>query len=379
MTMVYGKCDSKFREVQVLLKQFIESGKELGASITVNVDGEEVVDIWGGYANESRTQPWEENTIVNVFSCSKTVLSLAALILVDRGLLDLNEKVAHYWPEFQAQGKGEILVRNLLSHTAGISGWDDPISIKTLYDIEKSTTMLADQAPWWTPGTASGYHALSMGHLLGELVRRTSGKTLREFISTEIAGQLDVDFQFGASEQDWPRISNIVPPKNSGIWPQFEPGSIQAKTLLNPPLDPEYANTDAWRRAELGAVNGHGNSRSLARILSIITLGGSSRGKCLLSESTIRLIFQEQQCGQDLVLGMPFRFGIGFGLTPSGGLDWLPEGNVCFWGGWGGSFVIMDLDRRMTIAYTMNKMGSGLVGSDRATAYGKAVYKAVSS
>ncbi|CAI6099145.1 unnamed protein product [Clonostachys chloroleuca] len=364
MTIVYGKCDSKFREVQVLLEQFIESGKELGASITVNVDGEEVVDIWGGYANESRTQPWEENTIVNVFSCSKTVLSLAAFILVDRGLLDLDEKVAHYWPEFQAQGKGEILVRHLLSHTAGISGWDDPISIETLYDIEKSAAMLAGQAPWWTPGTASGYHALSMGHLLGELVRRTSGKTLREFIDTEIAGQLDADFQFGALERDWPRISDIVPPKNSGISPQFERGSIQAKTLLNPPLDPEYANTDAWRRAELGAINGH---------------GGSARGKNLLSESTIRLIFQEQQCGQDLVLGMTFRFGIGFCLTPSAGLDWLPEGNVCFWGGWGGSFVIMDLDRRMTIAYTMNKMGSGLVGSDRATAYGKAVYKAVSS
>ncbi|KAM5350914.1 hypothetical protein ACJ41O_003637 [Fusarium nematophilum] len=379
MAKIHGNCDAKFHEVRALLERFIDSGEELGASITINIDGKEVVDIWGGYADENRTHPWKEDTIVNVFSCTKTVLSLAVLILVDRGLLDVNQRVSHYWPEFQQNGKQDVLVRHLLSHTSGISGWDDPISTENLFDVEKTTAMLAGQAPWWTPGSASGYHALSMGHLLGELVRRVSGKPLREFVATEISASLGVDFQIGALEKDWSRISAIVPPADTGISPDFEAGSVQAKTLLNPPLDPRSVNTEPWRRAELGAVNGHGNSRSLSRMLSVITLGGAARDQRLLSPDTIQLIFQEQYRGQDLVLGLPLRFGIGFGLTPSAGVEWIPEGRICFWGGWGGSFVIMDLDRRMTIAYTMNKMGGGLVGSDRATAYGKAIYQAADS
>ncbi|EWZ49200.1 beta-lactamase [Fusarium oxysporum f. sp. radicis-lycopersici 26381] len=377
MTEIHGTCDPKFHGVRDLLEKYIESGEEIGASITIDIDGKEVVDIWGGYADEKRTKPWEENTIVNVFSCTKTITSLAVLILVDRGMIDVNERVSHYWPEFEQNGKQDVLVRHLLGHTSGVSGWEEPLSTEDMYDVEKTTAMLARQAPWWTPGTASGYQALCSGHLLGELIKRVSGKSLREFVDTEIASVLDADFQIGAAEQTWDRISPIVPPDFTGITPEFEEGSVQAKTLLNPPLDPNSVNTRPWRQAELGAVNGHANSRSLARILSAITMGGSTRGKKLLSEETIKLIFQEQFAGKDLVLGLPFRLGIGYGITPSPALPWIPEGNICFWGGWGGSTIIMDLDRRMTIAYAMNKMGGGLVSSDRAEAYGRAIYRAL--
>ncbi|KAF4448735.1 hypothetical protein F53441_7902 [Fusarium austroafricanum] len=373
MGKVHGTCDPEFKAVRDLLERYIESGEELGASITINIDGKEVVDIWGGYKDEAKTQPWEENTIVNVFSCTKTITGLAVLLLVDRGLIDVNERVSHYWPGFEQNGKQDVLVRHLLSHSSGISGWAEPVTTEDLYDVERTTAMLERQAPWWEPGTASGYHALCFGHLAGELVRRVSGKSLREFVATEIAGPLDVDFQIGASEKTWDQVSPIVPPAFSGITPEFEAGSVQAKTLLNPPLDPTSVNTEAWRNAELGAVNGHGNSRSLARILSAISLGGSS----ILKEETIKLIFDKPQSGSDLVLTMPIKWGIGYGLTPCVAFGWLPDGNVCFGSGWGGSFVIMDLDRRMTIAYAMNKMGSGLVSSDRAEAYGKAVYQAV--
>ncbi|KAF9775202.1 hypothetical protein IL306_006712 [Fusarium sp. DS 682] len=377
MTKIHGNCDPKFDNVRSLLAKYIESGEELGASITINIDGKEVVDIWGGYSDEKRTLPWKEDTIVNVFSSTKTITSLAVLMLVDRGLIDVNERVSHYWPEFEQNGKQDVLVKHILSHTSGVSGWEEPVSTEDLYDVEKTTAMLARQAPWWTPGTASGYHALCSGHLLGELIRRVSGKSLREFVASEISGVLDADFQIGASEQTWDRISPIVPPDSPAAMPDFEEGSVVAKTLLNPLLDPNSANTNSWRQAELGAVNGHANSRSLVRILSAISLGGSTGGKKLLSVETIKLIFQEQQSGPDLVLGLPFRFGIGYGLSPCVALDWIPEGNICFWGGWGGSTVIMDLDKRMTFAYTMNKMGSGLVSSDRAAVYGKAVYEAV--
>ncbi|CAJ0538538.1 Ff.00g065990.m01.CDS01 [Fusarium sp. VM40] len=377
MDKVHGNCSPKFQGVRSLLERYVESGEELGASITVNIDGKEVVDIWGGYKDPSRTQPWEENSIVNVFSCTKTVTSLAILILVDRGLIDVDERVSHYWPEFGQNGKQDILVRHMLSHASGLSGWEEPLTTEDLYDVKRSTEMLARQAPWWEPGSASGYHALCFGHLLGELVRRVSGKSLRDFVAAEISDPLDADFQIGALEATWDRIAPIVPPEFSGITPEFEAGSVQAKTLLNPPLDPNSVNTEGWKNADLGSVNGHSNARALTRILSAISLGGSTRGTRILKEETIKLIFKESQPGKDLVLQMPIKFGIGFGLTPFIALDWLPEGNVCFWGGWGGSFVVMDLDRKMTISYTMNKMGNGLVSSDRADAYGKAIYAAL--
>ncbi|EYB24080.1 hypothetical protein FG05_00024 [Fusarium graminearum] len=377
METVHGICSPQFQGVRDLLENYIKSNEELGASLTINVNDEVVVDIWGGHKDQERKEPWEENTIVNVFSSTKTVTSLAVLILVDRGMIDVNERVSKYWPEFGQNGKEDVLVRHLLSYASGVSGWEEPLSTEDMYDLDKSTPMLARQAPWWTPGTASGYHALTYGHLLGELIRRVSGKSLREFVATEIAGPLDADFQIGASENTWDRVTPIVPPEVSGITADFDVKSVQGRTLLNPPIDPNSANSEGWRKAEIGAANGHANSRSLVRIMSAITLRGETGGKRILKEETVKLIFEEQQSGEDLVMKVPFKLGIGFGLTPCAALDWIPEGNVCFWGGWGGSFVVMDLDRRMTISYTMNKMGSGLVSSDRAAVYGKAIYDAV--
>lgn len=379
MAHVQGNCDLRFNEVQTLLQKFIESGDEVGASITVNLNGRNVVDLWGGYADKGQTRHWTADTIVNVFSCVKTVLSLSVLILVDRGLLDVNEKVSRYWPEFAANGKQDIEVRHFLSHTSGVSGWDEQLTVEDLYDFEKATARLAQQAPWWAPGTASGYHSITMGYLLGELVRRTTGQTLTEFVAKEIATPLNADFQIGALEKDWPRVTDIVPfPGGTLEQRRLAPDSLTLRTLRNPNLHPRDANTAAWRRAEIGAANGHGNARSLARILSVIALGGQVDGKRLLSEKTIDLIFQEQANGVDVVLGVPIRFGIGYGLTgPSTSIDWLPSGKVCYWGGWGGSLVIMDLDRRMTIAYAMNQMGHGLLGNERGEAYVKAIYAAL--
>ncbi|KAF0643180.1 hypothetical protein NXS19_000039 [Fusarium pseudograminearum] len=377
METVHGICSPQFQGVRDLLEGYIKSNEELGASITVNINDKVVVDIWGGHKDQERKEPWEENTIVSVFSSTKTVTSLAVLILVDRGMIDVNERVSKYWPEFGQNGKEDVLVRHLLSFASGVPGWDEPLSIEDVYDLEKSTPMLARQAPWWTPGTASGYHALNYGHLLGELIRRVSGKSLREFVATEIAGPLDADFQIGALENTWDRITPIVPPEDSGIMADLDVKSMQGRTFLNPPIDPNLANSEGWKKADIGAANGHGNSRSLARIMSAITLRGETAGKRILKEETVKLIFEEQQSGEDLVMKVPFKFGIGFGLTPCVAIDWMPEGNVCFWCGWGGSFVLMDLDRRMTISYTMNKMDNGLVSSDRAAAYGKAIYDAV--
>jgi len=373
-----GTCDDQFSAVRSEFEQCIESGDELGASIVVDLDGKIALDLWGGYRDETRTQAWQRDTITNVWSTTKTVTSLAALMLVDRGELDVDAPVARYWPEFAAAGKQDVLVRHLMSHTSGVSGLDQPAVIEDAYDWEKSTARFAAQGPWWEPGTASGYHALNFGHLIGEVLRRITGRSLKQFVAEEIAGPLSADFQIGAAEADWERIAHVVPPPPLPIdFAALDPASIVVRTFTGPVVDASFANTPEWRRADLGAVNGHGNARSVARMLSVISRGGEVDGVRLLRPETVELIFREQANGVDLVLGVPLRFGIGYGLPQLDTIPYIPDDKICFWGGWGGSVIIMDVGRRMTISYMMNKMGAGIIGSDRAERYVRAVYAAL--
>jgi CubicO group peptidase (beta-lactamase class C family) len=378
MADLHGTCDARFEALRSALARNLDSGEELGASLVIDADGDIVVDLWGGFCDEKRTTPWSEHTITNVWSTTKTVTSLAALMLVDRGELDVDAPVARYWPEFAAQGKQDILIRHLLSHSSGVSGLDQPAVVEDLYDWPTSTSRMAAQAPWWEPGTASGYHALNYGHLVGEVVRRVSGKMLKQFVAEEIAGPLGADFQIGAAESDWDRIADVVPPPPLPYdVTALDPASPTVRTLTGPSIAAEVANTPDWRRADLGAVNGHGNARSVARVMSAVARGGEVDGVRLLSPQTIDLIFREQQNGIDVVLGVPLRLGIGYGLPQPELLPWLPDEKICFWGGWGGSMIIMDVGRRMTISYMMNNMGPGVIGSDRSAEYGQAIYDVV--
>lgn len=375
---VHGHCASQFELLRTEFEKNLTSGEELGASIVVDVDGDVVVDLWGGFCDGERTRPWGADTITNVWSSTKTVTSLAVLMLVDRGVLDVHAPVAKYWPEFAANGKDRIELRHLLSHTSGVAGWDQPFDLDDLYDWERASSRLAAQAPWWEPGTASGYHAQNFGQLLGEVVRRVTGKTLAQFVADEIAGPLGADFQIGARESDWARIADVVPPPPLPIDLSALPAdNLTRKALGTPPLDAGAANTAAWRQADLGAYNGHGNARSLARIMSVIARGGTVDDITLLGQDTIDLVFEEQSNGPDGVLGVPLRFGIGYGLPQTATVPFIPDERICFWGGWGGSMVVMDLDRRMTVTYAMNRMGGGLLGSPRSEAYLNAVYTMV--
>jgi CubicO group peptidase (beta-lactamase class C family) len=378
MDDVNGTCDKRFGAVRDALARNLDSGEELGASLAVDIDGDLVVDLWGGFRDQARTVPWTEDTITNVWSSTKTVTSLAALMLVDRGGLDADAPVATYWPEFGVRGKQDILVRQLMSHCSGVSGLDQPAVVEDLYDWERATSRMAAQAPWWPPGTASGYHASNYGHLFGELVRRVSGKTLRQFVAEEIAGPLGADFQIGAAERDWGRIADVVPPPPLPIdLAAIDPDSPAVKTLTGPAIAAEVANTPGWRRADIGASNGHGNARSVARVMSVVARGGEVDGVRLLGRETIDLIFREQVNGIDVVLGIPLRWGIGYGLPRPDVIPWVPDEKICFWGGWGGSVIAMDTSRRMTVSYMMNKMGSGIAGSSRGNEYGQAIYDAV--
>jgi CubicO group peptidase (beta-lactamase class C family) len=358
-TPLGGTCSARFDPLRELFAAKLESGEDLGASLAVNIDGEMVVDLWGGWADEARTLPWTENTIANVFSTTKTMTALAALVLVDRGELDLDAAVAKYWPEFAARGKAGIKVRHLLSHTSGVSGWKQPITLEDLYDWDKSTALLAGQAPWWEPGTASGYHMLTYGHLIGEVIRRITGLRLGEFFASHVAGPLGADFHIGLPLAEFHRATKVVPPPPlpSDSPPfdptQLDPNSVAFKTWTNPTMPgQEYHGTEHWRRADIGAANGHGNARSVARLQSALACGEVD-GVRLLSPQTTERIFEVQSNGIDLVIGIPLKFGIGYSLGP--------EGRVCSWGGTGGSTVIIDVDRRITFAYVMNKMAPAAV------------------
>jgi CubicO group peptidase (beta-lactamase class C family) len=378
MADIHGTCDERFAAVRDALARNLDSGEELGASLVLDIDGDVVVDVWGGFRDEAKTTPWDEHTITNVWSSTKTVTSLAALMLADRGQLDVDAPVARYWPEFGAAGKENVLVRHVMSYASGVSGLDQPAVIEDLYDWEKSTSRMAAQAPWWEPGTASGYHALNYGHLIGEIVRRISGKTLKQFVAEEIAGPLGADFQIGAAESDWDRIAPVVPPPPLPMdLEALGMDSPAVKTFTGPVPAAADANTPGWRRADIGAANGHGNARSVAKIMSAVARGGEAGGVRLLGPDTIDLIFREQLNGVDLVLGVPLRLGIGYGLPRRDLLPYVPDERICFWGGWGGSMIIMDTGRRMTISYMMNKMGAGVVGSERSSEYGQAIYDAL--
>ena len=361
-----GYCDERFSSVRDAFLKNFENGLELGASLAVTVNGKFVVDIWGGYMDEAKTRPWEKDTIVNVYSTTKAMTALCTLMLVDRGLLDLDAPAAAYWPEFAQAGKEKILVRHFLSHTAGLAGFEKKIPPEALYDWDRIVGLLAEQEPWWEPGTQSGYHGLTFGYLLGELIRRVTGQTVGAFFREEVAEPLGADFHIGLSEEHDSRVAELIPP------PELEPPDVAMSELQatirekmdNPSMDALLSRDRAWRAAEIPAANGHGNARSVARVAALMACGGELDGVRLLSMSTLEKAIEEQAYGPDLVLIMPIRFGLGFGLT-SKEVPLGPNPRAFFWGGWGGSLIAMDLDAKVSMAYVMNKMGSTTTGDTR--------------
>jgi CubicO group peptidase (beta-lactamase class C family) len=375
MTDVSGTYDDRFEKLATLLHDSVESGADLGGSVALVIDGEMVVDIWSGWADPAQTIPWERDTITNVWSTTKTMTALAALVLVDRGELDIHAPVARYWPEFAANGKESVEIRHLMSHTSGVAGWDQPVTVDDIFDPVASVERLAAQAPWWEPGSASGYHGTNQGHLIGEVVRRITGKSLGTFFADEIAGPLGADFHIGLDPTHDARVATVVPPPpmefDLASMDQTSPGF---RFFVGPVIDPSVCNTPEWRRAEIGAAGGQGNARSVARIQSVVSHGGEVDGVQLLTPATIDLIFEEQSNGVDLCLGIPLRFGVGYALVDTEHFPYLPDSKICFWGGWGGSMVINDLERRMTFSYMMNKMEAGIIGGVRSEALIRSVY-----
>lgn len=376
MTPIHGTCAPRFTPVKAAFQNNFLMQDDIGASVAITHEGNFVVDLWGGHTSRDKTEEWAEDTIINVWSSTKTMAAMSLLLLADRGAVDLHAPVSRYWPEFAAAGKDKVEVRHFLSHSAGLSGMDVPVSSEALYDWDWMTGALAAQAPWWEPGTASGYHALTQGYLIGEVLRRVTGQSIGNFFRKEIAEPVEADFHIGTPEACFPRICDLTPPANP--IQVGDDGSIAGRSFANPAVDISATCTDAWRKAEIPAANGHGNARSIVRAQTAMANGGAAFGKQLLSEAGTDRIFEQQTNGLDLVLGIPMTFGMGYGIS-NPDMPMGPNKRICFWGGYGGSIVLIDQDARLCISYVMNRMEPGLVGDTRGMSLVMAAYMSLMS
>ncbi len=382
MADISGSCGAGFGAVKDAFAANFETNGDVGASVAITMHGELVVDLWGGHQDVEKAIPWESDTIINVWSTTKTMSCLSLLVLASRGLVDVDAPVERYWPEFGAAGKSNVLVRHLLSHTSGLPGWEQRLDGTDLYDWDKVTSMLAAQATWWEPGTKSGYHGVSQGNLVGEVVRRVDGRSVGTFFAEEVAGPLGADFHIGTGPEHDHRVAPVIPAPplvfGAGNGPDGPSRESIPYRASNPRLIAEQSWEIPWRRAEIPAAGGHGNARSVALAQSVVSAGGSARGVDLLTPATIDRIFDVQAAGRDLVLGIGVTFGVGYGLnSPRNPIS--PNPRVCYWGGWGGSLVVNDVDAGMTMAYVMNRMGEGTVGDDRAHTILRAAYASLGS
>jgi CubicO group peptidase (beta-lactamase class C family) len=366
---IHGATAPGFERVADALRASFREHGEVGASLSVVVDGETKVDIWAGHADKARTRLWERDTIVNLYSTTKGIAAVAAAILVDRGQLDVEQPVAHYWPEFAQAGKEDIPVKWLLSHQAGLPAIDEPLPPGGALDWQTVIHALERQKLEWTPGAAMGYHAITYGWLVGEVTRRISGLTPGAFVRKELAEPLGIDLFIGTSAAEDPRTAEMIPPEGRpALATGPDPNSLPARALgiASPPAGADV-NSRAWRAAELPAANGHGNARALARMYGALARGGEIDGVRLMGQPTIVRFTTEEANEIDRVIGFEVRRGLGFILSapPGGRYHWGPNATAFGHSGAGGSLGFADPETKLGFGYAMNQMTAGLSADPR--------------
>jgi CubicO group peptidase (beta-lactamase class C family) len=369
---VHGRCEPAFAPVRAAFAELIASGTEVGAALAVHVGGQPVIDVWAGHADAERTRPWDADTLVNLYSIGKAVSAVCVLRLVDAGVLDLDAPVAHYWPEFAQAGKAQLPLRFVLAHQAGLPAVARPLPPGSALRWDVMTTALAEQEPWWPPGGWHGYHVNTFGFLLGEVVRRATGKTLGAYLRDEIAGPAGIDFFFGVPDALDARCAVMIPAPPGPETEEYQrffaidPASLSGFDLmrLNAYRNPRelsgtgVINTREWRAAQVPSTNGHGNARAVARLYSALAGDGTLDGVHILSPEMTSDAIVEQVYGEDMVLRRRTRFGLGFQLTmPERRLGPGPRAFGHF--GAGGSLGFADPERGVAFGYAMNQRRGG--------------------
>ncbi len=385
---VEGSADGRFARVRDAFAANFAERAELGASLCVICEGRTVVDLWGGRTDRRRGGAWTADTLAMIFSCTKAATALCAHVLAERGRLDLDQPVARYWPEFAAAGKERIPVRMLLNHQAGLPAVDEPLPPDTIFDWEAMTRALATQVPHWAPGTAHGYHAITFGWLVGEVVRRVGGRSVGTFFREEIAGPLGLDFWIGLPAPLEPRLATIrMPPMQSPPSPVtraiFSRKTLTSRAFLNPRglMMPGQANSRAVHAAEIPAANGIASARGLAGMYAPLALGGQWNGVRLVDRDRVEAMSTVESEGEDLILLMPTRFASGFMKTidnrPDDSALLGPNPEAFGHAGAGGSFGMADPVAEVAIGYVMNQLGPGVLLNPRGQTLIDAVYESL--
>jgi CubicO group peptidase (beta-lactamase class C family) len=387
---VKGEVDEGYGEVADTFARNLVARGEIGAACAVYRDGRRVVDIWGGYRDQARTQPWERDTLVTVFSTTKGMTGVALAVAHSRGLFDLDDPVATYWPEFAVHGKDRITVRQLFTHEAGLAVIDVPLDLAILADLDRLDAVLAAQAPHWPPGTAHGYHGQSLGWYASALLRRVDpqGRTVGRFFADEVAAPLDLDFHIGLPDEIGPeRLATFVGGSVSGtllhiheinprmVFALVNPRTLTGKVFRNPKVLAK--GTDINRRdllrVEMPSVNGTGTARSLARAYSALVQGGAELG---VGPATIAEIEAAVPGGPDLVLKEQTAYALGF-MKPTPKVVFGSSSRAYGHGGVGGSAAFADPDGGVGYAYVMNRAGLSVPFDPRDLALRQAVYSAL--
>jgi CubicO group peptidase (beta-lactamase class C family) len=377
---IRGGVEPGFEKVQEVFKANWE-GYEVGACCSVVHKGKKVVDLWGGFQDKAASRPWKADTLVNVYSTTKGLGSLAVAILAEEGRLNYGALVTDYWPEFGVEGKDRVTVAQLLSHQAGVCGVSEKIRIEDLYDWDKMVRLLAAQKPFWEPGRGSGYHAVTWGYLAGELIRRITGKTLGQYFHEKVAGPLGADFFIGLPDSEMNRVADMIGPNHARVAQKSKDGSRQLTALYpvalqNPEIRPfQDVCSYAWRKAELAAANGQANARGIARIYGALADGGEIDGVRIISRNGIEAATVEEVSAHspDLVLGRPRRFARGFALNTEG--QYGPNPKAFGHSGAGGSLGFADPEARLGFGYAMNQMQVNEEDVPRSELLVKAAYK----
>ncbi|NIH82766.1 serine hydrolase domain-containing protein [Amycolatopsis viridis] len=394
--MIGGSCAEEFSRVREEFERNFADRGEVGASVCVMIDGEPVVDLWGGVADRETGRPWEQDTASVIFSCTKGATALCAHVLASRGQLDLAAPVARYWPEFGQSGKEDITVGMLLSHQSGLPVISTPLPDSAFFDWDRMIGALEVEKPLWEPGTRHGYHALTFGWLIGEVVHRVSGKSLGEFFRDEVAGPLGLDFWIGCPEEVEPRLAPMIFPEPregdepslfmtmAATKPESIPGQIFANSggyMLPGPTGFDSRNAHA---AEIGAAGGISNARGLAGMYAPLACGGGLAGVELVDRRALARMTTTVSAGHDETLLIGSRFSAGYfrsidnrhrpyGLRDSVILSADAFGHP----GFGGSLGFASPDNRMSFGYTMNNMGPGTLLNDRGQSLVDAVYRSL--
>ncbi|MNC19838.1 Esterase EstB [compost metagenome] len=368
---IHGYFDLQFEAVKEAFAELFNDPQERGAALCIQVGGETVVDLWAGMADKDGLEPWHTDTILNLYSCTKAFTAAAALQLVGEGKLELDAPVTRLWPEFGAAGKQHITLRQLLSHRAGLPAIRQPLPPEALYDWDTMTAALAAEQPWWTPGEAHGYAPITYGWLLGELIRRATGRAPGEVIVERTGRSLGLDFHIGLADSEFHRVAHITRGKGSHgdaaaqrvlNAMMREPQAMTTRAFTNPPSIMTSTNKPEWRRMQQPAANGHGNARSLAGFYAGL-LDGSLLDSALLAEMT-----REHSLGDDLTLLTRTRLGLGLMLeqpdmpNATYGLGRHAFGHP----GAGGSIGFADPERDLAFGFVVNTLGPFVLMDPRA-------------